>query len=257
VASSGTTATFTPSAPLAAATKYTATVTTGAKDLGGASLAVPYAWSFTTAAAPTGGDNTVVDSDGDGVPDVDDDFPHDNRNATPGTPRGKGKIRIDVSPILGAYLTETHAFGEDLDGLVQSGRPAGYHFNDGLVSFKINGGATAGNATMEITYPATVPAGSRVYKVTASGYQEITDAVISGNRVTVPVGTSSASQGLVMGGAGVASASVVGVASPDAAAASSSGGGCSATGGSDGSWGTLVLVGAALSLKGLLARRRG
>jgi hypothetical protein len=45
---SGTTATFTSSANLAAGTTYTATITTGAKDLAGNALANNYAWSFTT-----------------------------------------------------------------------------------------------------------------------------------------------------------------------------------------------------------------
>lgn len=44
-------ATFTPAAPLAAGTVYTATVTTGVKDLAGNALAANKVWSFTTAAA--------------------------------------------------------------------------------------------------------------------------------------------------------------------------------------------------------------
>jgi hypothetical protein len=51
VAYSGTTATFTPSASLAANTLYTGTITTGAKDAAGNALASNYTWSFTTAAA--------------------------------------------------------------------------------------------------------------------------------------------------------------------------------------------------------------
>jgi len=50
------TAAFTPAAPLLASTVYTATISTGAKDLGGTALAANYGWSFTTAAsavAPT------------------------------------------------------------------------------------------------------------------------------------------------------------------------------------------------------------
>jgi len=50
------TAAFTPAAPLLASTVYTATISTGAKDLGGTALAANYSWSFTTAAsavAPT------------------------------------------------------------------------------------------------------------------------------------------------------------------------------------------------------------
>jgi hypothetical protein len=47
---SGTTATFTSTAILAASTSYTATVTTGAKDLAGNALAANTVWSFTTGA---------------------------------------------------------------------------------------------------------------------------------------------------------------------------------------------------------------
>ena len=50
---SGTTATFTPAAHLAGLTLYTATITTGAKDLLGDALASNYVWSFTTGTIPT------------------------------------------------------------------------------------------------------------------------------------------------------------------------------------------------------------
>jgi hypothetical protein len=44
-------ATFTPTSPLALNTLYTATITTGAQDLGGDPLASDYVWTFTTATA--------------------------------------------------------------------------------------------------------------------------------------------------------------------------------------------------------------
>lgn len=47
---SGTTATFTPSSPLAANTIYTATLTTGVKDASNNALASNYTWTFTTVA---------------------------------------------------------------------------------------------------------------------------------------------------------------------------------------------------------------
>ncbi len=48
----GATATFTPKGGLAGTTTYTATITTGAKDLAGNALASDYVWTFTTGAAP-------------------------------------------------------------------------------------------------------------------------------------------------------------------------------------------------------------
>jgi len=49
------TATFTPSADLAANTKYTIMVTTGVHDMGGVPLAAPYSQTFTTGPCTTGG----------------------------------------------------------------------------------------------------------------------------------------------------------------------------------------------------------
>ena len=51
---SGVTAVFTPTSILAANTTYTATITTGAKDLAGNALSSNYVWSFTSAAAAAG-----------------------------------------------------------------------------------------------------------------------------------------------------------------------------------------------------------
>jgi hypothetical protein len=56
----GKTATFTPSNPLAASTSYTATITTGVKDIAGNSMAANKVWSFTTAAAADTTSPTVV-----------------------------------------------------------------------------------------------------------------------------------------------------------------------------------------------------
>jgi hypothetical protein len=56
----GSVATFTPSANLAGGTVYTATITTGATDLGGNTLANNYVWTFTTATAPSTTRPTVI-----------------------------------------------------------------------------------------------------------------------------------------------------------------------------------------------------
>src|SRR5205814_7424272 len=52
VSYAGVTATSTPAANLAPLTAYTATVTTGARDLAGNALAADFVWSFTTGATP-------------------------------------------------------------------------------------------------------------------------------------------------------------------------------------------------------------
>ena len=49
---SGTTATFTPTSPLAYSTTYTATITTGARSATGAAMASNVSWTFTTAPIP-------------------------------------------------------------------------------------------------------------------------------------------------------------------------------------------------------------
>ena len=56
----GAVATFTPTANLATGTAFTATITTGAKDLAGNALAAPYAISFTTAAVAAKGPAPVL-----------------------------------------------------------------------------------------------------------------------------------------------------------------------------------------------------
>jgi len=48
----GATATFTPTSPLSALGLYTATITTGATDLSGNTLALAFTWTFTTGAGP-------------------------------------------------------------------------------------------------------------------------------------------------------------------------------------------------------------
>ncbi len=63
VASTGATATFTPAASLAPNTLYTATITTGAKDMGGRGLVKNYVWSFTTGAIPDTTKPTVTLTD--------------------------------------------------------------------------------------------------------------------------------------------------------------------------------------------------
>jgi len=61
---SGTTATFTPAAALDYTTTYTATITSGAKDLAENSLEADYTWSFTTESETEGGNGDGGDGGG-------------------------------------------------------------------------------------------------------------------------------------------------------------------------------------------------
>src|ERR1700677_4310225 len=65
---SGVTATFTPAAVLGYGTIYAATITTGARDLGGASLTGNYGWTFTTITPPPTVTATVPGNGATGVP---------------------------------------------------------------------------------------------------------------------------------------------------------------------------------------------
>src|SRR6185436_16399986 len=60
VSYAGVTATFDPSSALAPSTTYTATVTTGIRDLAGTALATAVSWSFTTAGGTVGGQVPVA-----------------------------------------------------------------------------------------------------------------------------------------------------------------------------------------------------
>ncbi|PJA99554.1 MAG: hypothetical protein CO127_10250 [Ignavibacteria bacterium CG_4_9_14_3_um_filter_36_18] len=63
VSYSGTTAIFVPASNLSASTEYTATITTGAKDLTGNALVSNYVWRFTTGTAPVIVPPTVISTD--------------------------------------------------------------------------------------------------------------------------------------------------------------------------------------------------
>jgi len=63
VSYSGTTALFTPASNLAPNTVYTATITTGAKDLAGNALADNYVWSFTTGSSVVDTPPTIISTD--------------------------------------------------------------------------------------------------------------------------------------------------------------------------------------------------
>jgi hypothetical protein len=253
VTMAGTTATFAPSALLANGTAYTVTVTTDARDLAGNGLAQPRTWSFTTVAA-------AFDTDGDGVPDNMDAFPSDNRRATVSDPMGgQGMATIDTAANAGTRLQSVDSMADTDASLNQTGKPAGYTFPNGVVTYVVAGLVPGGTANVVITYPSAIPANSRIYKVDSAGYHEFPGAVINGNTVTLTLRDGGAGDA-----DGVANGAIddpVGLAAPVAAvpvasAPDVSGGGCAVagTGGvpvdAAGAYGFLALI-----ALGLLVRK--
>jgi hypothetical protein len=105
VSASGTTATFTPAAPLAFGTTYTARLTTGVIDLAGNGLAREYTWTFTTVAnsAPT----ILATAPADGASNV---GPNATITVTFSEPVDASSVTaatFQVSPLQGANIAGT------------------------------------------------------------------------------------------------------------------------------------------------------
>ncbi|MHB1688960.1 MAG: Ig-like domain-containing domain, partial [Ignavibacteriaceae bacterium] len=138
VSYSGTTAIFAPASNLSANTKYTVTITTGAKDLAGNALANNYVWSFTTGAAAVVTPPTVSSTD--------------PANVATGVPFNQ-KIAATFSKTMDASTITTATFT-----LMQ-----GTTFVSGTVSYT---GTTAtyipsSNLTPNTTYTATITTGAK------------------------------------------------------------------------------------------------
>jgi hypothetical protein len=248
----GATATFAPAANLANGTTYTATITTGAKDLAGNALAQSRVWSFTTVSG--GGD-----TDGDGIPDNMDAFPSDNRKGTVPNPMGGQGATIDTSSTANTRLMGVAAFADTDASLNQTGKPAGFVFGHGVIAFNVAGLAPGGNASVVITFPDPIPADAKVFKIDSAGFHEFPGAVISGNTMTLNLrdgGTGDAdgvANGIIDDPVGLATPVA---AAPVASAPDSSGGGCmvAGTGGGPvdaaGGYGFLALI-----ALGLLVRK--
>ncbi|MDA8082355.1 MAG: thrombospondin type 3 repeat-containing protein [Nitrospiraceae bacterium] len=149
--------------------------------------------------------------------------PAGQTSVTVNAARGSGQITVETMT-GGTNLTSVSAVSDSDGSINQAGKPSGFAFNNGLVTFKVNGVAIGGTSQVTLTFPSAIPSGSKVYKALADGFHEYTNAAISGNTVTLT---------LTDGGAGdsdgVANGSItdpVGVASPVATGGDEGGGGC-------------------------------
>jgi hypothetical protein len=151
-----------------------------------ADLKIPSIDASTPKVVPLRGTALIAtDTDGDCIPDSNDDYPNDATKATPQAATGTGKMTVDISSNAGTSLTDVQAISDSDPTVNQTGKPSNYQFNDGLVSFNVAGLTLGSTITVKITYPTTIPAGAKYYKVNANGFYEFSGATFSGNTVTL------------------------------------------------------------------------
>ena len=212
------TAMFTPDQDLTADTTYTATISKTVKDQNGLGMTADYSWSFTT------GDE--LDNDGDGVPNSVDAEPENSTVATPYAANGNGQLTLNCSN-SGGNLANVNTVTPDDESVNQTGRPEGYDFPAGLVSFEITGLTPGETVEIVLTYPEELPADAKYYKVGPDGFAVFAGAEISGDTVTLTLTDGGdgdqdlAVDGVIRDPGGVA------VAADEEPLDSSGGGGCS------------------------------
>ncbi len=125
------------------------------------------------------------DSDGDGIPDSEDNNPEDASIATPESSTGSGKIIIDTSLNPGTTLAEVKALSDTDPDLNQTGKPPEYEFKHGLISFTVNGLDSGETVEVTLEFPDELSENARYFKINNSGFYEFSGASISGKTVTL------------------------------------------------------------------------
>jgi hypothetical protein len=141
----------------------------------------------------------------------------------PKSATGTGDIVIDTLT-AGTAVSQVRTFLDSDPSVNKTGIPKGYVFKDGLVSFKVTGVTPGATVKVQLLFPGGIPSGSKIYKVTGTGFTEFKDVVISGNAVTLTItdGGSGDADGLANG----VIEDPVGVASPGGSGGGGSSGGC-------------------------------
>lgn len=147
---SGVNAVFAPAANLKASTRYTGTVTTGAKDLAGNAMAANYVWSWTTAATP---DTT--------------------RPTVTGTINADGATGVSINTKVGA------TFSEAMDPLTVT--TANFSFMQGATA--VPGTLSYSGVNLVFT-PASALAGNTTYTATiTTGVKDLAGNAMAANKV--------------------------------------------------------------------------
>jgi Cep192 domain 4 len=255
---------------LDAGTDFTLDLNGGTNACGTANPAIAAAGNCTVAVvfAPTFvgtfGDNLAIASDDPDQPDVSVPLSGtglDNVTPVVTSATDNGTITLDTSGNAGTSFGDVTALPDTDSSLNQTGKPAGVDFPYGLVSFTVDNVAVGGTITVDVTFPAAVPAGATYYKVGAAGFVEFTDVVFNGNTATLTL--TDGGSGDLDGAADGSISDPGGLAVPVSQPSSSGdgGGSCSVIGsGGNGGGGavlflTLLAILVALRRKGAGARR--
>jgi O-glycosyl hydrolase len=163
-------ATFTPSQSLAYNTTYTATISTSVMSSGGAALATPYSWTFTTATAPVPTVSSTVPASGATGANINNAL-----TATFSVPMNSSTVTATT------YTLATTSGNTPVGGLVS--------YNAGTSTATFTPNAALANNT---SYTATITTGAESSNnvALASNYVWTFTTAATGNQVTVDFGTT-------------------------------------------------------------------
>ena len=124
----------------------------------------------------------TTDSDSDGVPDFEDDYPADNTRASFQSASGLGKVDIEIDA---GVLEEVEAVSDTSASVDQTGKPDGYKFKYGLCSFNITGLASGQIVTVTLTFPNALSDSAEYFMNDGSGFEAFANATTSGQTVSL------------------------------------------------------------------------
>jgi len=138
---------------------------------------------------------------------------------------GSGPIMLDTSANAGTSFSDVESLLDTDPSLNQTGKPSGA-FPHGILRFTIQGVTPGDTISVNVTYPAGIPSGSRHFEVEPGGFSENTGAAYDGS----PVETHDLTDGGPDDDDGTADGTIThtfGVATAASTPVSGSGSGCS------------------------------
>lgn len=97
---------------------------------------------------------------------------------------GSGPIMLDTSGNAGTSFSDVESLLDTDPSLNQAGKPS-MSFSHGILRFTIQGVTPGGTISVDITYPANIPTGSKHFEVEPGGFSENTGASYDGGSMEV------------------------------------------------------------------------